>query len=286
MSQFGFARYLQPFGGAVLDYASLASAAGSIGDALGKVPASAYIAGAGALASGIGAMNSSDAATQAAQVQAAAAGKASDQSLQQYYQTRNDLAPYRAIGGNAGNTLSGSLNDLAKPFNPDMSTLENTPGYQFALNQGLQGVQNSASARGLGISGAAMKGAADYAQGLASKTYNDQFNIDQTNKQNSFNKLLQVTGIGQNAANQTGAMGQAATQNANTFATTGAAATAAGDVGSANAITSGLNGASNNIMNGYFTNRLLDNQANNPNSTVSAPMTNPYGPRNPNSSGY
>ena len=53
--------------------------------------------------------------------------------------------------------------------------LEATPGYKFARDQGLQAVQNSAAARGLGVSGAALKGAASYATGLADQTYGAQF---------------------------------------------------------------------------------------------------------------
>ena len=59
-------------------------------------------------------------------------------------------------------------------FQPTQEQLEQTPGYQFNLNQGLKAVQNSAAARGLGSSGTAMKGAADYAQGLAGTTFQQQ----------------------------------------------------------------------------------------------------------------
>lgn len=58
-------------------------------------------------------------------------------------------------------------------FNP--SDLADTPGYQFALDQGLKATQNGYAAQGLGSSGAAMKGAANYAEGLASTTYQQQY---------------------------------------------------------------------------------------------------------------
>ncbi|MEQ6654667.1 hypothetical protein ODX32_10845, partial [Salmonella enterica subsp. enterica serovar Typhimurium] len=50
-----------------------------------------------------------------------------------------------------------------------------TPGYQFTFNQGMQGINSSAAAKGLGVSGANIRGAADYATGLADSTYNDVF---------------------------------------------------------------------------------------------------------------
>ena len=65
------------------------------------------------------------------------------------------------------------------PGGMSQAELEQTPGYQFTRDQGLQAVQNSAAARGLGVSGAALKGAATYATGLADQTYKDQFAIKQ-----------------------------------------------------------------------------------------------------------
>ncbi len=88
-------------------------------------------------------------------------------------------------------------------FAPTIENLEKTPGYQFTLDQGLKAVQNSYAAQGLGTSGAAMKGAADYAEGLASTTYQNQFKnwydeqnlaLDNYNKQTI--NLLQQAGAG------------------------------------------------------------------------------------------
>jgi hypothetical protein len=61
-------------------------------------------------------------------------------------------------------------------WDPTMAGLAQTPGYQFTLHQGLQATQNAAAARGLGVSGAALKGADTFATGLASQTYNQQLN--------------------------------------------------------------------------------------------------------------
>lgn len=121
-----------------------------------------------------------------------AAGRFNSQTIDQY-------------GNPQQMTQGGNLLDLAYRSNPDARTvgtmptvpgafatpdmpatvalpprmtqaeLEQTPGYQFARSQGLQSVQNSAAARGLGVSGAAMKGAATFATGLADNTYQAQF---------------------------------------------------------------------------------------------------------------
>jgi hypothetical protein len=84
------------------------------------------------------------------------------------------------------------------PGQMTQAELAATPGYQFTLNQGLQAVQNSAAAKGLGVSGAALKGAADYATGLADSTYQTQFNIAQQRWQDQ----LQAANLGYNQQQQ------------------------------------------------------------------------------------
>ncbi|MDB5595748.1 MAG: hypothetical protein JWM36_2709 [Hyphomicrobiales bacterium] len=129
------------------------------------------------------------------------------------------------------------------------ANLEATPGYQFNLSQGLKSTQNSAAARGLGLSGAAMKGAATYATGLADSTYQSQFNMDQTGKTNTFNKLLGASQLGENAAAQTGSFG---TTTANQIGqnTIGAGnATAGAYMAGANGVASAANGVGNYMQN-------------------------------------
>lgn len=124
---------------------------------------------------------------------------------------QGDLAPFMGFGTIAGNRLMEMLGiggnpgaagygSLMKPFNPTMQQLEQTPGYQFALDQGLKSTQNSYAARGLGASGNAMRGAANYAEGLASTTYQQQFenNLQQNNQ--LYNMLLGPTQLGAGAA--------------------------------------------------------------------------------------
>lgn len=225
---------------------------------------------------GVTGSSAASAADKAADIQSAAANKASDQTMQMFNQLQQGLAPYSAIGTGSQNALlqamgfnptfkDGKLTGLnanpnaalqqkfagAKPFSFDASNLQNTPGYQFALNQGLKAQQNSMTARGLGLSGAQQKGAADYATGLAQQTYNDQLanalntyntnystglNTYNTNYQtaaNNVNNLLQLLQAGQNAAAQTGVSGLQAGQAAGDYLTSGANALAAGKIGQA-----------------------------------------------------
>lgn len=189
-----------------------------------------------------------------ANAQADAANQASDTQQKMYQQTRADLSPYNQAGQAANAQLSGQMNNLTAPINMDEATLRNTPGYQFNLNQGLKSVQNGAAARGLGISGAAMKGAAGYATGLADSTYQNQFNNANTNNTNTFNRLMGVTQLGENAAAQTGAYGTQTAQSIGNNQIQAGNATAAGYLGAANALTNGVNSVAgyNALTNGLY----------------------------------
>ncbi len=78
---------------------------------------------------------------------------------------------------------------------PTQAQIEATPGYAFNLQQGQEGVQNSAAARGLSSSGAALKGAATYASGLADSTYQNQY-------QDALSQYTTNEGAQQSIANQ------------------------------------------------------------------------------------
>jgi len=135
---------------------------------------------------------------------------------------------------------------LTAPFSP--ADLTNTPGYKFTLDQGLQTVQNSYAAQGLGRSGAALKGAAGYATGLAQSTYNQQLNNYLTQNRQVYDMLMGQTQLGANAATGAGGFQIQGTTAANSYLTGGAAASAGGTVGAANALTAGASGASSNAL--------------------------------------
>ncbi len=202
---------------------------------------------AGIMAAGslVGGLLSSNAASNAASTQANAANNAMNMSQAQWQQVRQGLMPYMNAGQGATNSLMGNLGALTAPFNPNMQQLEATPGYQFDLQQGLESTQNGFAAKGLGVSGASMKGAADYANGLAQNTYAQQAQIYYQNQQNAYNKLMGVSQLGENAAAGTGQIGQGYL-NTSTNAMMGSAnASAAGDIAGANAWSNALAGVGN-----------------------------------------
>lgn len=201
------------------------------------------ILGAGVVAAGAQIYSSS----KAADAQKEATDKAAAIAQQQYQQSRSDLAPYRDMGGRAGAELESRLPFLTSPITMDQETLEKTPGYQFTKTQGLKAVQNSAAARGLGVSGAALKGAATFATGLADNTYQNQFNNENTNRTNAYNRLKGLIDTGENAAAGTGVLG------AKSAETQAGAAIGAGNAAAAsyNAMGSAVGNAGNNF-GGYM----------------------------------
>jgi hypothetical protein len=234
----------------------------------------AAILGGGALSAGAGigsALIGSSAAKDAASIQAAAALQASQNQMSMFGQIQSNLAPFTAAGQGAAGELQGlfsgglqspvyqalqgaRLPSFASMFGTpqaEQSWLANTPGYQFVREQGLQATQNSYAAQGLGQSGAALKGAAQYAEGLAGTTFQQQFQNWLNASTQRFGQTLQgvqtaagglqnLFGVGESAGAMTGNLGVQSQTAANQLLTSGAAAQAAGVVGGANAITGGL----------------------------------------------
>lgn len=176
-----------------------------------------------------------------------------------------DEAMQRQQENSLGNWEIDPNNILNQTFKaPTLEEAQQTPGYQFALQQGLKAVQNSASARGLGASGAAMRGAADYSTGLADSTYNNvfsralsTFNTNYGSAANRVNRLWSLVGSGQNAAATTGQLGASAMNSIGDAMMGGANAAAAGQVGSSNAIS----GALGSIGNSFMLNQLLSGRS-------------------------
>ncbi len=179
----------------------------------------------GANAAAKGAENAAGAQIQAAQ-------QANDLQKYMYDTTRNDLQPYRQIGAGALGQMAGlmGLDANGQPTNAPVnySAFLNSPGYQFGLNQGLQGVQRQLAASGRSASGAGLKAANQYAQDYASQGFG-QF----------YNRLAGLAGQGQQATDTTGQFGASyATQAGNNLVdmgnARGSAYIARGNVGANN----------------------------------------------------
>ena len=240
----------------------------------------------GAIASGV---EQSNAAGSAAQAEVNAANAANQGVQTQYSNASTNLSPYVAAGQTAlgqGNALmnnnpllNGSQQFSAAGggvpyanaqggFSFNGSDLQNTPGYQFTLNQGERATANQESAEGLGVSGAQQKAMTSYASGLADQTYNQQFsnqlnayNSSYSNALNTFNtnygvaaqQYNRLAGLQQQGAttgtNLSNIGMQAAGMEGN-YLTQAGQAQAAGIMGQANAMSGMISGITGGGMMG------------------------------------
>lgn len=189
--------------------------------------------GVGAAASLGGSLISANASQNAASQQVAAEQQAENTQLSMYNQTRSDLTPFRTTGQSALDSIA-SMYGLANggtgvSANQSTANFENTPNYQFALQQGQQAVNSSAAAQGQVLSGANEKALATFGSGLASQQFG-----------NYMSQLMSLANIGQSSAGMEANANQSAANSISSLQTAQGASQAAGTVGSANALSGGL----------------------------------------------
>ena len=237
---------------------------GTLGLGLGSIGASLY--GANQAKKGMNAQI--EAGDRAAALEAQSAADQLKLQREIWEKQQADYKPYLEQGTYGINTLgslmksgSGQLNN---PFDTYLKSKglaggkfdTNNPAYQFQLKQGQQALDRSSAARGMGYSGAQMKAAQEYGQGLASQQYDKEYNRASGEFGDYYNRLAGLAKGGEQAATALGNYGnQYATAGSNTLgnlsgAQTGilgqqANARASGYAANANAITGGLNSLTN-----------------------------------------
>lgn len=190
------------------------------------------VIGAGVLSAGAGVASSLIGSS----AQQSAANTAANTQMSIYNQNQQLLNPYVQGGLGAYSTLN-SLLGVGGNSQTMQDTLNNLPGYQFTLNQGLKSVQNSVAARGLGESGAAYKGAANYATGLAQSNFGNYAGL----LQNSANTGMQ-------AGSSIAGVGQATGANVGSSQIAAGNAAAAGALGAGNSISNAANSLPGNLL--------------------------------------
>lgn len=178
---------------------------------------------------------------------------------QEFNQNQANQQPFVSAGqGSIQQILTSLQNGTFGPGSipqftlPTLQQAEQTPGYQFNLEQGNKGILQGAAASGGAFSGGTLKALAGYDQGLASTTYQQQvgnaltqYQALLTGQQQGYNQIANVASLGENAAANAGNAGVASTaQIGNTLSNIGATQ-AAGTVAGANAISGGINGVAN-----------------------------------------
>jgi hypothetical protein len=154
------------------------------------------------------------------------AGKASAEGMQQginylqgnYDRTRQDFQPYTQVGTQA-------INRLADPA----ASYESSPGYQFAVDQGLDAIKTQQNSLGRLASGNTLAELTKFGVGTAQQDYNNWWN--------------QQTGLATMGLNATGNLASFGSNNANSIASLlsgKGAAKAEGIAGATNATTDAL----------------------------------------------
>ena len=206
----------------------------------------------------VGGMMSSNAQSNAANLQAQTAQQAAANQMQMFNTTNAQQQPWIKQGSTAINQMGAMTAPGSAMMTPMTSAdLQSNlaPNYNFQLQQGLGAVNNQQNANGGLVSGNSMKAINDYAQNYAGNAYQNAFNNYNTSQSNIFNRLASIAGVGQQSVNSNQNAGLTAAGNAGTASMAGAAAQAAGNVGSANAMANGLNGASSM----YMLNNMMQN---------------------------
>ncbi len=154
--------------------------------------------------------------------------------------------PGYAGGGSTGLANGSLMAPWTGQFRaPTAEEALNSPGLQFAIQQGQQGIQNSAAAKGTLLTGGTLKDLTAYGTGAALQGYGDAYNravgeygINRenfyANQDRPFSKLFNLSSLGAGAANQTGGFGSSYGTNA-----TGSL----GDIGNANSAGSAAQGS-------------------------------------------
>jgi hypothetical protein len=159
----------------------------------------------------------------------------------------------QSLGLQKNALISGESGGSATPnTSTALATLQQTPGYQFRMDQGMNALDRTAAAQGNLMSGGHTKDVLNYAQGLASDEYTNQFN-----------RLATLSGFGQTANQTNAATGVSTGTNVgNTSNNLAQNALYAGNasasqyINSANAINGGINAYQNYNMYNNMTNAL------------------------------
>jgi hypothetical protein len=185
-----------------------------------------------------GAVIASNGAKSAAQTAANAATSAAQVQQNMFNKTQANIAPQIEMGQDATTALD-HLNGFIGG-KPDYSAFDNSPGYQFTLQEGEQAINKQAAASGNLYSTGTLAAQNNYAQDAASTQYN-----------NYVGQLLQMAGLGNGAAGTGATAGIAAGSQIGNSLTNAGNAQASGILGQSNAFSNALGSISNNsnLMN-------------------------------------
>lgn len=241
----------------------------------------ALIAAGVAAAGGItSAVVGSKAAKSATEVQKQSTDEAIAEQKRQYDQSRTDQLPWLQQGQVSLAQLGQGLapgGSLSTPYGsnfapPTLADAQKEPGYDFAQRAGEQAIKRGASAAGGAFSTGELANLSKFNSDLATTTYqqaynralstfNENYNVYNTNQNNLYSKLANTAGLGSNAAISLGQLGQAGVANTGSLLTQGGNALAAGTIGSANAVNNGIGSIVNGLTGSLTLQQLMSGNA-------------------------
>lgn len=208
----------------------------------------------------------SSAAKDAANTQAGAAANAAATQQNIANQQNANLQPWVQAGTGALQELKTGVGTatqpgtLTQPFS--MANMQNVlPAYQFALQEGTGAINNAADAAGMHLSSANIENLGKYATGLASQTESNAFNQFIAGQNQRLNSLQSLAQVGQTASGQVNANLGNLGSNLSSLQVGAGNAQAAGQIGSANAISGGIGNVTNQLSQMNTLNSLFNTQA-------------------------
>jgi hypothetical protein len=212
--------------------AGAAGAAGAGGFGTGLTPAQIIALGSG-VAGLAGGINTNSAISDAQAIQNAAAAKSAG-TLGDIYNTQMaSLAPYQATGQAGLTGINANMPYFQHQFDANDLNTNLAPNYAFQLGQGQQANQRAANVGGGALSGNTITGLNRYTQDYAGNAYQQAFNNYNTQRNNIYNTLSGIAGLGTTANAQGISAGGTYGTNLTNLQTGLAAAQAGATVGQA-----------------------------------------------------
>ncbi len=230
------------------------------------------IAGTAAAAGGVASsVIGSKAATKAGEQQAAGQQSAIDEQRRQFEIAQGNSKPFieagqQSIGQIMEALKSGKfgLGSTGEFKAPTLEEVQQTPGWQFALQQGNKGILQASAATGGAISGGTSKALQTFGTNLGSSTYNDAFQRAMATygtklaaQGQEFSQLLAPAQIGSGSTAQLNQTGSTTSTNISQLMAGIGSSKAAGTLGSANSVTGGINSATSGITEAMLLAKLL-----------------------------
>lgn len=167
-----------------------------------------------------------------------------------YNQQLGFQQPYQATGVKGLNQINqlADTGYLTHQFNAQDLAAGLAPNYDFMLQQGQMANQRAANVGGGALSGNTLQGLQKYTQDYAGNAYQNAFNNYQGQRQNIYNNLSGMAGIGQTANTGAQAAGTSYGKGTTDLQTALANAQAAASIGKAQALGQGTTGLANSTF--------------------------------------